>query len=295
MSNHSQKTELLDLFNKTRDTFQTFVLSRSESDKEEVGIPKAWSAKDLLANCAFWMQYMVERMEYYQQAKLPPRYVDFDALNQKTFEINYNRSWQEILAYLDDSLKNLIAKVGEFSEGELSVNNVYGDISDENQGGPLWGEIKANGFIYPLQELEKFYTQKGETAQAIVVNKLLRDVIGESQKIIVDLINAQALRKQQLADNPPLLIDVRDTKEYAVAHIQGAINIPFAKLQQRLADISQSQPIVTYCNMHHPQEARSERAALLLSKNGYKVQALQGGFPNWKEADFPIEESSENR
>jgi phage shock protein E len=295
MSNHSQKIELLDLFKKTHDVFQTFVSSRSESDKEEVGSPKAWSAKDLLANCAFWMEYMVERMEYYQQAKLPPSYVDFDALNQKTFEGNQNCSWQEILAYLEASLKELIAKVGEFSEEELNVNNVYGDISNDNQGGPLWGEIKANGFIYPLQELEKFYTRKGETAQAIGVNKLLRDVIGESQKITVDLIDAQALRKQQLADSPPLLIDVRDAKEYAVAHIQGAINIPFAKLQQNLADISQNQLIVTYCNMHHPQESRSERAALLLSESGYKVQALEGGFPNWKEANFPIKELFENR
>jgi rhodanese-related sulfurtransferase len=48
---------------------------------------------------------------------------------------------------------------------------------------------------------------------------------------------AQELKKQLDTGEPVLLIDVRDTPLYEKETIPGAINIPFAHLQEALKDI----------------------------------------------------------
>jgi rhodanese-related sulfurtransferase len=42
--------------------------------------------------------------------------------------------------------------------------------------------------------------------------------------------------------------------------------------------------------MRHRGQSRSERTAKLLRESGYEAQALDGGFPAWKAAGYPIEE-----
>lgn len=289
MSKNSQQAELLGPFNQTRGVIDTFLQSRSEADKVEIGTPEQWAAKDVLTNVAFWMEYMVERMEYVVRDEPLPRGVDFGALEQKAFAVYQHRPWQEVVGYAEHSLDSLIAEVERFTDAQLNTYNTYGD----DNGGPLWGEIRANGFISPLQVLEKFYTRKGDQVRAAAINAMLLQVVDEPVKIVVDLINPQMLRKQQEAGGGPLVIDVRSPKEYAAGHIQGAVNIPAGELSKKLAHIPQNQAVVTYCNMHHPGESRGERAAALLREKGYQVQALVGGYPNWKEAGLPIEEMSQ--
>jgi rhodanese-related sulfurtransferase len=41
--------------------------------------------------------------------------------------------------------------------------------------------------------------------------------------------------------------------------------------------------------MEHPGSSRSERAVALLRESGYQAQALDGGFPTWKEDGYPTE------
>jgi hypothetical protein len=43
------------------------------------------------------------------------------------------------------------------------------------------------------------------------------------------------------------MVDVRDAGSYAAGHVKGAINIPFAQVESRLAEIPKGKPIVTYC------------------------------------------------
>jgi rhodanese-related sulfurtransferase len=40
--------------------------------------------------------------------------------------------------------------------------------------------------------------------------------------------------------------------------------------------------------MHHRGASRSETAATLLRESGFDARALDGGFPAWKEAGFPV-------
>ncbi|MHB8625302.1 MAG: rhodanese-like domain-containing protein [Aggregatilineales bacterium] len=287
MANNPKQVELIGLFNETRAAIQEFVESRTDIEKTERGSAKQWAAKDLLAEVGFWMEYMVERMGYFERGEPAPREVDFGALNLAAFETNQNRPWSDVAAYVERSLAVLIAAVKRFTDEQLNANNVYGD----GPGDALWGEIRANGFIWPLQEFEKFYIRTGDQVHAKAMQNLLRPVVGEPETVKSDLIDPAALRTQLDSDRKPLVIDVRGAQEYAAGHVQSAVNIRLADLPKKLKKLPNNVSIVTYCNMHHPGQSRGERAAALLADNGFKAMAIDGGFPAWQDAGLPVEKA----
>jgi rhodanese-related sulfurtransferase len=170
------------------------------------------------------------------------------------------------------------------------VRNSYAGL----WGGPLWGEVQANGFVWPLQEFEKYYQRRGEMALAEQVRARLDPVVGEPETIVCDLIAPADLLERRLAaastpDAALLVIDVRAPREYAAGHVAGAINIPLEQVESRIGQLPSDRLVVTYCNMHHPGQSRGEEAAARLCRHGIQAMALQGGFPAWKEAELPEE------
>ncbi|MBN1658192.1 MAG: hypothetical protein JXA93_07305 [Anaerolineae bacterium] len=45
--------------------------------------------------------------------------------------------------------------------------------------------------------------------------------------------------------------------------------------------------------MHHRGSSASESAAGLLRESGYEARALEGGFPAWRDAGFPVVTTAE--
>lgn len=90
--------------------------------------------------------------------------------------------------------------------------------------------------------------------------------------------------KEGREDAAPTIVDVRSPDEYAAGHVPEALNIPIDELAARSAEIPQTRPVVTYCNMYHPGSSRGERAADLLESLGFRARALNGGYPAWLNA-----------
>jgi rhodanese-related sulfurtransferase len=92
----------------------------------------------------------------------------------------------------------------------------------------------------------------------------------------------------------PVIIDVRESEEYADGYVSRARHLSRGVLEQRIAEVVPdfSTPIVLYCD-------RGERAALAaenLVKMGYQyVRSLQGGLQNWLESGGELEVSSRFR
>jgi adenylyltransferase/sulfurtransferase len=97
-------------------------------------------------------------------------------------------------------------------------------------------------------------------------------------------LSAPQLR-QQMAGSA--VIDVREPREYAVAHLPGAINIPVGDLSRRLADIPDAQVRVFVCRSG----ARSLTAAGIAATAGLdRIAHLEGGLLAWaKEVDAAFE------
>jgi rhodanese-related sulfurtransferase len=77
------------------------------------------------------------------------------------------------------------------------------------------------------------------------------------------------------------IIDVREPDEFAVDHIENAVNIPLHDLAQQLDQLpdSKGQPILVYC---HTQK-RSTHALVVLREVGYtNVWNLEGGWAEYE-------------
>lgn len=83
------------------------------------------------------------------------------------------------------------------------------------------------------------------------------------------------------------LLDVRPEDEFAHGHLPGALNVPFAQLTRRLAELPPDREVVAYCR--GPWCVLSFEAVALLRRQGYRVRRLEDGFPEWKVAGLPVE------
>ena len=276
----ARKAELLAAFAQTSEVLDDFLASRSADERADTGGRKDdYSAKELVALTGFWMRYMVERMGFYARGEEPPREVDFDALNRDELARQASLTWDEVTQATRVDLAALVAAVEQSSEAFLRTPNYYGDYPP----GPIEGEIMANGFSWALEEIEKYYQCRGETARAADIHKRLVAVHGEPDTVVCDLMTPEQIES---ASPQPLIIDVRSAKEYAAGHLPGARNLPMDKLKKlaaRTDALPKDRQIVTYCNMHHPGQSRGERAAALLAEHGYTAAALAGGYSAWTE------------
>lgn len=89
------------------------------------------------------------------------------------------------------------------------------------------------------------------------------------------------------------VLDVRPPEEYAAGHVPGAVNIPLQELGKRLEELGDNQEIVAYCRGPHCVLAFD--AVARLREKGINARRLEDGYPEWKTAGLPIEESKSGK
>lgn len=101
---------------------------------------------------------------------------------------------------------------------------------------------------------------------------------------ISNSISAQDV-KRQWDQGHILLVDVRETSEYAAEHIPGSTLDPLSRFRaERYADLQE--PIVLVCQSGR----RAQQVAAQLSQTGIRnVRVLANGIAGWKAAGFPLE------
>ncbi|HEX9686979.1 MAG TPA: rhodanese-like domain-containing protein [Burkholderiales bacterium] len=85
-----------------------------------------------------------------------------------------------------------------------------------------------------------------------------------------------------------LVLDVRDTGDYAAGHIVGAKHIPEAQLADRIKELEKhrTRPIVVSCRTG----SRAPSVSGMLRKKGFaEAVALRGGIAAWQQASLPLE------
>mgnify|MGYP002883283571 CR=1 FL=1 len=84
-----------------------------------------------------------------------------------------------------------------------------------------------------------------------------------------------------------IVIDVRETKDFNLGHIAGALNIPFASVDARLGELSnyKDRPLVLVCKMGQQSGAVGKK----LKSNGFEdVRRLSGGMSEWSASNLPL-------
>jgi len=86
--------------------------------------------------------------------------------------------------------------------------------------------------------------------------------------------------KELLSSGDILVADVRDEESYQQAHIDGAIHLTMAALQDFCDQNEKSNPILLYC--YHG--ISSQSVAQHLADQGFsEIYSLIGGFEAWNE------------
>ena len=95
---------------------------------------------------------------------------------------------------------------------------------------------------------------------------------------------------QRLDEGDVIVIDVRPEREYAAGHIAGALSIPIDQLAQQVRALRTDVEIVVYCR--GPFCVFADDAVRLLDSSERRVRRLEEGFPEWRNAQLPVQSSS---
>ncbi len=82
----------------------------------------------------------------------------------------------------------------------------------------------------------------------------------------------------------PVLLDVREPYEVAIAALPAAVNIPLGELEDRIGELDSGVPLVVYCHLG----VRSATALARLEKAGFtQARHLAGGIDAWSRSVDP--------
>ncbi|MCY4357101.1 MAG: rhodanese-like domain-containing protein [Gammaproteobacteria bacterium] len=84
-----------------------------------------------------------------------------------------------------------------------------------------------------------------------------------------------------------IVVDVRERKEFEAGHIVDSINIPMAKLKQRISELKKhrEKPLVVVCKLG---QHSGEAAKTLMAEGHQEVFKLSGGLTEWKAQSLPL-------
>jgi rhodanese-related sulfurtransferase len=83
----------------------------------------------------------------------------------------------------------------------------------------------------------------------------------------------------------PIVLDIRNPKEWKTKHIPGSVNIPLNHLQERIDEVPRDRRIVVHCAGGY----RSSIAASILHQYGItNLIEIAGGLAAWDAAKLPV-------
>src|SRR5499427_10258958 len=158
--------------------------------------------------------------------------------------------------------------------------------------------LRRAGLVEGRREGKRvFYRLSGEDAVVGLLNALSR--VGERNSAEIARVMATYFRARdelepvsrdelvdRLRSGTATVLDVRPEDEFRQGHLPGALSIPLAQLERRLAELSADREIIAYCR--GPWCVLSVEAVAALRQRGYRARRLEDGFPEWKVAGLPI-------
>ncbi|MDF3300161.1 rhodanese-like domain-containing protein [Streptomyces tropicalis] len=102
-------------------------------------------------------------------------------------------------------------------------------------------------------------------------------------------VSAAEAHRRTSASSPesPVLLDVREPREWVIGHAPDAVHVPLSQLisgASPLPEVVQGRPVVAICRSGN----RSQKAAQLLAEQGIDAVDVKGGMEAWQYAGLPI-------
>lgn len=81
-----------------------------------------------------------------------------------------------------------------------------------------------------------------------------------------------------------LIVDLREAKEFREGHVIDALNIPFAKIVDRMGELDKTRPLILVDKIGQ----HSASIGRTLKQAGFQVSRLAGGMSEWTAANLPV-------
>ena len=227
-----------------------------------------------------------------------PQYFTYDAIlntrERGTLESNLEKvlqplSLDEVLTLQKSGAQLLDVRDGaEFAKGHLtgSLNIGLGGQYATWAGTLLDREKPIVILAEPGREHEAalrlgrigFDHVRGYLANGLAALATRPDLISTTERVSPTDFNAE------LAGSP-VVLDIRNPREYATKHIPGSLNIPLNHLEERLAEVPRDRRIAVHCAGGY----RSSAAASILHRHGItNLIEMTGGIAAWESAKLPL-------
>lgn len=130
-----------------------------------------------------------------------------------------------------------------------------------------WAESTGHQYLGTLEEGDvlKHFLRKSSSDETI-------------ERKHPNVVTNEELQSKLEANENMMVLDVRETAEYAFNHIPNAISIPLGELEARMNELKQDQTIYIVCRTG----SRSDLAAQKLAENGFSnVLNVIPGMSQW--------------
>lgn len=152
------KTLMSELLREARAQEETMVASLSAAEREAIGTPQSWSAKDFVAQIAFWKHLQTGKLQTALRGEPLPEWTSsevVDPLDAANYVRWQHQPWEAIAAEALRAYQVLLAQVETMSERELA--------DDSRDGGALWPETLGNGIWHPYSQLIRLAESRYDT------------------------------------------------------------------------------------------------------------------------------------
>jgi rhodanese-related sulfurtransferase/glyoxylase-like metal-dependent hydrolase (beta-lactamase superfamily II) len=98
-------------------------------------------------------------------------------------------------------------------------------------------------------------------------------------------VSPQTAAEELAGPEPPLVLDIRNPREWSTRHIADSLNIPLNHLQERIAEVPRDRRIAVHCAGGY----RSSIAGSILHQHGIaNFIEIAGGLAAWDAAQLPV-------
>jgi cytochrome c oxidase cbb3-type subunit 3 len=87
------------------------------------------------------------------------------------------------------------------------------------------------------------------------------------------------------------LLDARTPSDYVIAHIPGAVSVPFYDVDRYLPDLPKNAWLVCYCSCPHAESGMLAQA--LVSRGFHKVTVLEEGLRGWSAKHYEVHKGTD--
>jgi rhodanese-related sulfurtransferase/DNA-binding HxlR family transcriptional regulator len=163
-------------------------------------------------------------------------------------------------------------------------------------------QLRQAGLVACRKEgLKVYYRLSGDDVVALLdaLRSVAQRHLAEVQQLVQSYLTSRDSLEpvarpellERVRDGMVCVLDVRPPEEYAAGHVPGAVNVPLKKLETHLQELDPAQEVVAYCRGPHC--ILAFEAVATLREHGFTAHRLEDGFPEWKLAGLPVEQSTD--